>query len=268
MSAAQRRMIVRLRFILFVMASMASLFAVEQLLAGGALGLLFVCRVSGATLCLIALVVFRQQRWVEAWARTLAVGTVMLSYVFVAVAGTATSTGEYTSTALLFVGASLVTATTLLWGIWPQCATVCVAAVSLAAVIAWTDQSLAVLTTDAAMVVEMAFVLSIVIAATTAEDPVRDALKPDDARYRRTQRLVTLVTLICGIAIIALLLVIWFDVLLHRYELPLTRWQHDVRWQLDDLHSHQGRLEQQEQDLDRRLDSIEEHRDQCPAGKS
>src|SRR6185369_16545807 len=98
----------------------------------------------------------------RAWPLTVAIVT--CAYLIVAAAGVVSPTGEYATTAILFVGAALLTATVLPWGLWPQCVTVLVGAAALAAVILWRDGSIRVLATDPAAVVVMGFVLSGVIA--------------------------------------------------------------------------------------------------------
>jgi PAS domain S-box-containing protein len=92
------------------------------------------------------------------------IAIVAFAYLLVAAAGVASPTGEYVTTAMLFVGAALVTATVLPWGPGPQCVTVAVGAVALIGVILWTDGTLAALTTDPAAVGMMGFALSVIIA--------------------------------------------------------------------------------------------------------
>ena len=160
----QRQLTDRLRFILAIIASMASLFVVDELVtADHPLGAFFAFRVAGVVLPLVGFFVLRQQ-WVEAWAGPLTIAIVAFAYLFVAAAGVASPTGEYVTTAILFVGAALLTATVLPWGLGPQCATVAVGVVVLTAAILWKDGTLAALTTDPAAVVMMGFVLSAVIA--------------------------------------------------------------------------------------------------------
>lgn len=162
--SSQRQLIDRLRFILAVIASMASLFVVDELLtADRPLGAFLAFRVAGVVLPLGAFFALRQ-RWVDAWAWPLTIAIVAFAYLFVAAAGVASPTGEYVTTAILFVGAALLTATVLPWGLAPQCVTVAFGAVALAAVILWKDGTLAALTTDPGAVVMMGFVLSAVIA--------------------------------------------------------------------------------------------------------
>ena len=160
----QRQLIDRLRFILLIIASMASLFVVDELAtADRPFGAFLAFRVAGVVLPLVAFAVLRQ-RWVEAWDWPLTIGIVAFAYAFVAAAGVASPTGEYVTTAILFVGAALLTATVLPWGVGPQCVTVAVGAATLTAAILWKDGTLAALTTDPAAVVMMGFVLSAVIA--------------------------------------------------------------------------------------------------------
>jgi PAS domain S-box-containing protein len=162
--SVERQLVNRLRFILAIIASMASLFVVDELLtADHPLGAFLAFRVAGVVLPMAAFF-FLRQGWVDAWAWPLTIAIVAFAYAFVAAAGLASPTGEYVTTAILFAGAALLTAAVLPWGMWPQCITVAVGAVSLLAVILWTDGTLAVMTTDPAAVVMMGFVLSAVIA--------------------------------------------------------------------------------------------------------
>src|SRR5262245_26648003 len=83
----QRQLIDKLRFILAIIATMASLFALDELLtADYALGALFAFRVSGALLSLLGFFVLRGA-WAEPWARPLTIGIVVLAYLVVAAAG-------------------------------------------------------------------------------------------------------------------------------------------------------------------------------------
>lgn len=160
----QRQLIDRLRFILAIIATMASAFALDEVFtADHPLGLFFAFRVLGALLALLGYLVLRRP-WADSEAWPLAIAIVTFAYLFVAAAGLASPTGEYATTAFLFVGAALLTATVLPWGLPSQCFTAGVGALALGAVIRWTDGSLAALTTDPAAVVMMGFVLSGVIA--------------------------------------------------------------------------------------------------------
>jgi hypothetical protein len=103
---------------------------------------------------IVGYVVLRQ-RWAEPWAWPLTIAIVSFAYLIVAAAGLASPKGEYVTTAILFVGAALLTATVLPWGVWPQCATVAVGTTALVAAILWTDRGLAVVMTDPGAVVIM-----------------------------------------------------------------------------------------------------------------
>ena len=163
-ASLQRQLIERLRFVLTVIATMAALFVLDDLLSGTQpLGPFFAFRVAGVVLPLLAVVLLRRPA-LEVWAWPVSMAMVAFAYLFVAAAGTASPSGEYLTTAILFVGAALLTATLLPWGLGPQAATVTIGALALAGVIRWTDGSFAALTTDPAAVVMMGFVLSAVIA--------------------------------------------------------------------------------------------------------
>jgi len=160
----ERQLIDRLRFILAIIASMAAVFVADQLVtADHPLGAFLAFRVTLATLSSLGFFVLRR-RSVEAWAWPLTTAIVAFAYLFVAANGVVSPTGEYITTAFLFVGAALVTATVLPWGVGPQCFTVAVGAVALAAAVRWKDGTFAALATDPAAVIMMGFVLSVVLA--------------------------------------------------------------------------------------------------------
>ncbi len=160
----QRQLIDRLRFILAIIASMAAVFVADELAtADHPLGAFLAFRFTLATLSLLGFFVLRR-RSVEAWARPVTIAIVAFAYLFVAANGVVSPTGEYVTTAILFVGAALVTATVLPWGVGPQCFTVAVGAVALAAAVRWRDGTFAALATDPAAVIMMGFVLSAVLA--------------------------------------------------------------------------------------------------------
>jgi C4-dicarboxylate-specific signal transduction histidine kinase len=75
-----------------------------------------------------------------------------------------TVSGEYATTSILFVGAALITATIIPWGIWVQAFTVAVGTASLAAAIWYKDHSLGILASDAAVAVMVGFALSLIAA--------------------------------------------------------------------------------------------------------
>ena len=158
----QRQLIDRLRFILAIIATMASALRRSTSCSPPTIrsALFFAFRVarsragrcSGSSCCASA--------WAEPWAWPLAIAIVTFAYLFVAAAGVASPTGEYVTTAFLFVGAALLTATVLPWGLAPQCVTVGGRRAGSGGGDSWTDGTLAALTTDPAAVVMMGFVLS------------------------------------------------------------------------------------------------------------
>lgn len=160
----QRQLIDRLRFILAVIATMALGFVIDELItADHQLGTFFAFRLAGVVLPTIGFFVLRG-KWAEASAEPLTIAIVTIAYLIVAAAGLNSPTGEYITTAILFVGAALLTATVLPWGPLPQAFTVVIGITALVGAILWKDASLGVLTSDPGAVVLMGFVLSVVIA--------------------------------------------------------------------------------------------------------
>jgi PAS domain S-box-containing protein len=162
--SARQHLIDRLRFILLICAVVAFGFTLRELVENwSGLGVQFGLRLCGITLALIGLFVLKRP-WALRWAWPLATGIIGFAYVLTAVAGMVSPTHEYVTTAVLFVGAALTTATVMPWGFGPQFATVTVGAIALAAGVWWKDGDLAVLASDPGAAVVMAFVLSTVTA--------------------------------------------------------------------------------------------------------
>src|SRR5262249_8094552 len=156
---AERALIDRLRFILAVIATMASVFVVDDLVTPGhSLGAFFAFRVAGVILPLTGFFALRRP-WAHRWPRELSVGIVAFAYLFVASAGMASPTGEYATTAFLFVGAALLTATVLPWGLGPQVVTVSLGASALLGVIVRKDGSFHALATDPPALLLIGFLL-------------------------------------------------------------------------------------------------------------
>jgi PAS domain S-box-containing protein len=162
--APGRQVIDRLRFILLVCVSIAALYAARELTVGvHALGIRFIVRLIGIGLGIFGVVAFRRP-WGVRHARPLAIGSVILAYVITALSGMLGAPSEYATTAVLFVGAALTTATVIPWGVYSQVVTVLIGAASLAAAVLWADGSLGVLATDPGGAVAMAFALSVITA--------------------------------------------------------------------------------------------------------
>lgn len=160
----RQQLIERIRFILLICAVVASGFAVRELFRHPhELGEQFAVRLFGIGLAVVGLVALKRP-WAVRFAWPLAIGIVALAYVLTALAGIVSQTQEYLTTAVLFVGAALVTATILPWGFWAQCATVLVGAAMLSAAVLWKDGSIEVLASDPGAAVAMAFALSMVTA--------------------------------------------------------------------------------------------------------
>ena len=121
----------------------------------------------GLTLAGTALVALRG-RWAVRRAWPVSVGIVVLAYLLTAASGMVSPSREYTTTAVLFVGAALTTATIVPWGVWPQCATVAVGLAALTVAIFWADGNLHAAVTDPVVAALVGFVLSVVMAREVA----------------------------------------------------------------------------------------------------
>ena len=162
--STRQQLLDRIRVVLLICAVVASIFAVRELLSGWhELGVRFAIRLVGIGSALIGVFILNRPFAVRlAW--PLAVGIVVVAYLLTALAGMLSPTREYETAVVLFVGAALTTATVVPWGAGPQCATVVVAAASLAAAVWWKDGSLQRAATDPGAAVLMAFGLSVVTA--------------------------------------------------------------------------------------------------------
>src|SRR5215470_15893733 len=144
----REQLVARTRLILVICSSVAAGFAGRELAAGWhALGARFLVRIIGITLALGALGLMRR-RWVHRNAWPVAIGVVAVAYLLTALAGVMSPTGEYSTTAVLFVGAALTTATVMPWGVGAQGLTVLIGTVVLAVAVSLKDGNLAVVATD------------------------------------------------------------------------------------------------------------------------
>jgi len=160
----RQELIARTRLILVICSSAAVGFAGRELAESwGALGARFVVRLIGITLAVIGVWALRR-RWVYQYAWPLAIGIVIAAYLLTALAGMVSPTGEYATTAVLFVGAALTTATIMPWGVGAQGVTVLVAASVLGVAVLLKDGNFDVVTTDPGAAVMMAFLLSLLTA--------------------------------------------------------------------------------------------------------
>jgi PAS domain S-box-containing protein len=159
----REQLVARTRLILVICTSVAIGFAGRELVDGGSLGARFAVRIAGIVLGVIALGVMNR-RWVHRYAWPLALSLVSVAYLMTALAGMVSPTHEYVTTAVLFVGAALTTATVLPWGVAAQGATVLIGATLLGIAVLLRDGDLAVVATDPGAAVMMAFLLSLLTA--------------------------------------------------------------------------------------------------------
>lgn len=162
--STRQHLIDRLRFILLVCAVVASGFAAREVVHNwNELGAQFALRIFGIALAIVGLVALKRP-WAVRFAAPLTAAIIAFAYLLTALAGIVSPTHEYWTTAVLFVGAAMTTATVLPWGVASQTATVLVGALGLAAAVLWKDGSLDALATDPGAAVVMAFLLSVVTA--------------------------------------------------------------------------------------------------------
>ena len=162
--STRRHLLDRLRFILLICAVVASGFAAREVLSGTSpLGAQLAVRLLGIGLAIIAIVALKGA-WTVRCAWPLAIAIISFAYFITALAGVVSPTHEYTTTAMLFVGAALVTATVMPWGLGPHSVTVLAGVLALAVAVIWKDGGVDVLATDPGAAVAMAFLLSLVTA--------------------------------------------------------------------------------------------------------
>jgi PAS domain S-box-containing protein len=158
--SSRQHLIDRLRFILLICAVVVSGFALRELIYNWrGLGGQFSLRIFGLVLAVTG-IVFLKRPWAVRVAWPLAIGIVSLAYVMTAVAGMVSPTREYLTTAVLFVGAALATATIMPWGFLAQSVTVLIGGISLLVAVLIRDGNLDALTTDPGAAVVMALILS------------------------------------------------------------------------------------------------------------
>jgi signal transduction histidine kinase len=119
----------------------------------------FYVKLLGISLTLLGFVAAGRP-WAVRYARPLCVGIVALGYVMTAFSGMASASREYATTAVLFVGAALTTATIMPWGLRPQTVTAMIGALCLAAAVWWSDGNLRQLNSDPGAAVVVCLVLS------------------------------------------------------------------------------------------------------------
>ncbi|MBX3027242.1 hypothetical protein KF840_20285 [bacterium] len=113
---------------------------------------------------IVAGLIVLQSTWAVRHAWLVTISTVSVAYLFTALGRSLSISGEYATTAILFVGAALITATIIPWGIWVQALTVIIGGASLLAEIWHRDRSFAIVASDAAAAVMVGFALSLIAA--------------------------------------------------------------------------------------------------------
>ncbi len=144
----------------------------------------FYVKMIGISLAAGAFMILGQPRAAR-YAWTLSIGIVIVAYLLTALSGIISSSGEYVTTAVLFVGAALTTAILLPWGLWPQLLTVMVGMAALAVAVIEADGNLHAIGRDPAAAVLIAFVLSLVTAREV--DRYRVAHQRELQMRRRTE---------------------------------------------------------------------------------
>jgi signal transduction histidine kinase len=119
----------------------------------------FYVKLLGISLTLLGFVVVGRP-WAVRRARLLTAGIVALAYGLTALSGMSAPSREYATTAVLFVGAALTTATIMPWGLWPQIVTTAVGALCLIAAVCWSDGNLQQLASDPGAAVVICFAIS------------------------------------------------------------------------------------------------------------
>jgi signal transduction histidine kinase len=125
-------LIARTRTILWICLLTGLAFTAVELVVAASLAAPFIVKCIGISLTAMALV-FVRGPWAVRHALAVSLVVVGTAYLLTAISGMVSPSREYATTAVLFVGAALTTATLLPWGLGPQSATV-LGAVALLAV--------------------------------------------------------------------------------------------------------------------------------------
>ncbi|MGH7789775.1 MAG: ATP-binding protein [Candidatus Binatia bacterium] len=162
--STRQRLIGRLQVILLICASMAPIFAARDLFDASAVGgAQLPVKLVGSALALLGYFTLRW-RWTVRHAWPVTIGIVVIAYSLTALSGIVSPSGEYETTAVLFAGAALTTATLLPWGTGPQLGTATFAGLLLAAGVWLRDGDLGLFTTDSGIAVLLALALSVATA--------------------------------------------------------------------------------------------------------
>ncbi len=158
--ALDRLLLQRLALLVWVMLLCAIGFTLVEILTTPGPDAHTAVKIIGIGLCLITLALC-DRPWVRSHPRAIAILVVSLAYAITALSGALSLTREYTTTALLFIGAALSTGTLLPWGLAAQGFTVLVGASALLLCILRADGSFAEIGSDPGVAVILAFSVSV-----------------------------------------------------------------------------------------------------------
>jgi signal transduction histidine kinase len=162
--STRQQLVQRTRAVLLVSLIAGAMFAALELASTSSpLPASFNVKQFGLGLAMVAFFTLGQP-WAVRHAWILSIGIVVAAYLLTALSGMIAPSREYATTAVLFVGAALTTATIIPWGVWPQCATVAVGVAALGLVVMRIDGDLHVTGTALGAATLTGFVLSVLMA--------------------------------------------------------------------------------------------------------
>ncbi|HUI25931.1 MAG TPA: sensor histidine kinase [Candidatus Kryptonia bacterium] len=162
-SAFAETLIARTRMILWISLVAGVTFTALEVSLADRLAGPFVVKCIGLSVTTAALIVVRGP-WAVQHALPVSLWVIGAAYALTALSGMVSPSREYETTAVLFVGGALTTATLLPWGLWPQTLTVLWGAALLCCAVVWSDGELYGLIEDPGAAVAIALGISLVTA--------------------------------------------------------------------------------------------------------
>ncbi len=156
-------LVARIRSILWIALVAGLTFTALELAFAPRLAAPFVIKCIGLSLTTAAIASVRGA-WVTRHALGVALAVIAAAYGLTALSGIVSPSREYETTAVLFVGGALTTATLLPWGLWLQSITVFAGAALLCFAVYWADGDLHVLYDDPGAAVTIGLGISLVTA--------------------------------------------------------------------------------------------------------
>ncbi|HVN83553.1 MAG TPA: sensor histidine kinase [Candidatus Binatia bacterium] len=160
---ASHLLLSRTRVILWIALVVGVVFTGLELVLATRLEHPFFAKCVGMSLTGLALVLLRGP-WVERRALAASLAVILAAYLLTAISGMVSPSREYETTAVLFIGGALTTATLLPWGPWPQAVTVLFAAALLCTAVGWADGDLMALIEDPGAAIAIGLMLSVMTA--------------------------------------------------------------------------------------------------------